>query len=66
MADRYCSVSGWSVEAVRLTATPDRHDGEWLRVRYRGYYVADCASVSEVEQWVPLAQLDLDALVLAA
>ncbi len=48
MADRYCSVSGWNIEAVRPTATPDRHDGEWLRVRYLGYYVADCTSVSDV------------------
>ncbi len=29
MADRYRTGDGWSVEVVRLTCTPDRHDGEW-------------------------------------
>jgi hypothetical protein len=35
MADRCRTESGWSVEMVRLTGTPDKHDGPWLRVRYR-------------------------------
>ncbi len=66
MADRYRTASGWSVEPVTMTSTPDRHDGRWLRVRYLGYYVADCGSVAELERWVPLADLEQDALMLAA
>ena len=38
MADHYRTANGWSVEPVTLTLTPDRHDGQWLRVRYLGYY----------------------------
>ncbi len=66
MAERYRTGSGWSVELVSLTLTPDRHDGRWLRVRYLGYYVADCGSVAELERWVTLADLQRDALTLAA
>lgn len=66
MTDRYRTASGWSVEPVSLTLTPDWHDGQWLRVRYLGYYVADCGSVAELERWIPLAELERDALTLAA
>jgi hypothetical protein len=27
------------VEVICLAGTPDRHDGEWIRVRYHGFYV---------------------------
>ena len=39
VADRYRTEDGWSIEIVRLTSTPDRRDGDWLRIRYLGYYV---------------------------
>jgi hypothetical protein len=61
MADRYHTRDGWSVEVVRLTCTPDRHDGEWLRIRYLGYYVHDARSVMELESYIPLSELE-DAL----
>jgi hypothetical protein len=35
-------------------------------VRYLGYYVADCGSAAELEHWVPLAELEREALTLAA
>jgi hypothetical protein len=66
MTDRYRTASGWSVEPVSLTLTPDRHDGQWLRVRYLGYYIADCGSVAELERWIPLTEMERDALTLAA
>ena len=66
MADRYRTADGWSVEVVNLTGTPDRHDGQWLRVCYCNYWVADVQSIAELEQWFPLADLESDALALAA
>jgi hypothetical protein len=61
MADRYRTPDGWSVEVVQLTCTPDRRDGEWLRIRYLGYYVHDARSVMELERYIPLSELE-DAL----
>ena len=66
MADRYRTADGWSVEVVNLTGTPDRHDGQWLRICYCNYWVADVRSIAELEQWFPLADLEPDALALAA
>jgi hypothetical protein len=66
MTDRYRTASGWSVEPVSLTLTPDRHDGQWRRVRYLGYFVTDVRTIAEVEQWIPLADLEPDTLTLAA
>jgi hypothetical protein len=65
MADRYRTADGWSVEVVNLTGTPDRHDGQWLRICYCNYWV-DVRSIAELEQWFPLADLEPDALALAA
>lgn len=65
MADRYRTGDGWSVEVVNLTGTPDRHDGQWLRVYCCNYWVADVRSIAELEQWFPLADLEPDALALA-
>jgi len=62
MADRYRTASGWSVEVVERSGTPD---GQQLRVRYHGFYVADVRTVAELEQWIPLADLELDALTRA-
>jgi hypothetical protein len=61
-ADRYRTAGGWSIEVVRLIGTPDKHDGEWLRVCYYGYHVADVRTVAEIERWVCLAELKLDTL----
>jgi hypothetical protein len=54
---------GWSVETVILTCTPNRHDGEWLRIRYCGYFVHDARTISELERYVSLAELQADVLV---
>lgn len=62
MGDRYGAGDGWTVEVVRLAATPDRHDGEWIRVRYFGYFVADVRRVADLERWFPLARLELEPL----
>ena len=66
MADRYRAPGGWTVEVVHLSGTPDRRDGERLRVRQHGFYVADVRSVAELEQWFPLASLEPERLTLAA
>ena len=58
MADRYCTPSGWSVEVVQLTGTPDHHDGTWLRVTYFGSYVADVRTPGELACYFPLADLE--------
>jgi hypothetical protein len=39
IADSYLAPGGWSVEVVRLSGTPDHHDGEWIRIRQYGAYV---------------------------
>ena len=62
MADRYRTSDGWSVEVVRLACTPDRHDGEWLRIRHLGWYIRDTRSIAELEQYVSLADLEEYAL----
>ncbi len=49
MVDRYRTASGWSVEVVERSATPDNSDGQQLRVRYHGFYVADVRTVAELE-----------------
>ncbi len=41
MADRYSTPGGWTVEVVALA------DGERLRIRHHGYYVADARSVDD-------------------
>jgi hypothetical protein len=66
MSDRYRAPGGWTVEVVQLSGTPDRRDGEWLRVRYYGFHVADVGSVAELQKWVCLADLERDTLALAA
>jgi hypothetical protein len=58
MADRYRTADGWSVEVVRLTCTPDRHDGEWLRLRYLGYHIHNARSVMELESYIRLSELE--------
>ena len=62
MTERYLTASGWSVEVVRRTATPDHHDGESLRVCQFGCYVADVRTPAELERYFPLAELEPDSL----
>jgi len=62
MADRYRTPDDWTVEVVQLA------EGERLRIRHRGYYIADVRGVRELEGWIPRAELDLldrDTLILA-
>ena len=54
---KYKTKNGYSVEVVQLADTGN-HDGQWLRVRYHGYYVADVRSVLELETYFPLADLE--------
>jgi len=45
------------VEVIRLTCTPNRRDGEWLRVRYLCYWIADVRQLAELALWFALAEL---------
>lgn len=38
VGDRYRTPDGWAVEVVGLSATPDRNDGERLKVTYCGFF----------------------------
>jgi hypothetical protein len=58
MACRYRTRDGWWVEIVQLTCTPDHHDGQWLRIRYCGYYVHDARDITELKRYVRLAELE--------
>jgi hypothetical protein len=62
MGDRYRTGDGWTVEVVRLVLTPDKHDGEWMRVNYRGWHVADVRDVAELVRWFDLGGLEPDGL----
>jgi hypothetical protein len=63
MGDWYCTADGWAVEVVELSATPDRNDGERLKVTYCGFFVALVRRVAELDQWFSLADLQLETLV---
>ena len=65
MADRYRTPSGYTVEAITLSGTPDHRDGEWLRVSFHGFHV-DVRSAGGLVRWFPLAEFEDDALSLAA
>jgi hypothetical protein len=60
------SMPVWTVEVVRLSGTSGNRDGEWLRVSQHGYHTAGVRGVAELERWFPLADLEPDALSLAA
>jgi hypothetical protein len=66
MADRYRAPGGWAVDVITLSGTPDHRDGEWLRVSFHGFHVADVRTVAELEQWFPLAELEPDGLLVLA
>jgi hypothetical protein len=65
MADRYSTPGGWTVEVVQLA------EGERLRIRHHGYYVADVRNVDDLARWIPAAELaqleqEPEPLILAA
>jgi hypothetical protein len=67
MGDRYRTADGWAVEVIGLSATPDRNDGERLKVTYCGFFTITLVrTVAELEQWFSLADLEPETLVLAA
>jgi hypothetical protein len=66
MAAKYRTKDGYSVEVVQLADTSGNHDGEWLRIRYHGYHVADVRSIAELERYIPLGELEPDALTRPA
>jgi hypothetical protein len=66
VADRWRAPGGWTVEVVRLHATPDKHDGEWLWVRRFGWWSAGVRSPGELRQWLALGDLEPESLDLAA
>jgi hypothetical protein len=66
MGDRYRTADGWAVEVIGLSDTPDRNDGERLKVTYCGFFVALVRTVAELEQWFSPADLEPETLALAA
>ena len=65
MGDRYRTPGGWTVEVVQLA------EGQRLRIRHHGFYVADVVNVDDLARWIPAAQLaqlerEPDTLILAA
>lgn len=47
----------WSVEIVNLSCTPDKHDGEWIRVRHYGFTITDVRRVEALAEYVDLRDL---------
>jgi hypothetical protein len=64
-ADRYHTRSGWAVEVIQLTGTPNQHDGAWIRLTHHGFHVADVRDPAELERWIALAELRHDALIMS-
>jgi hypothetical protein len=62
MAPRGHAPGGWRLEVVHLELTPDRNNGERIRLTQYGSWVADMCSPSEVERYVPLAEFTEDGL----
>jgi hypothetical protein len=63
MADCYRTPDGRTVEVVQLA------EGERLRIRHYGYYIADVRSVPDLGRWIPqneLERLERDMLILVA
>jgi hypothetical protein len=46
----------WRVDLIRLTATSDHRDGEWLRVHRDGFFT-EVRTVAELATHVDLAEL---------
>ncbi len=51
------SAAGWRVERIPLAGADGVHEGHALRVSWRGYWQADCATSAEVAKHVDLATL---------
>lgn len=51
----------WQVEVITLALTGDGRDGHWLRLSYRGYFVAECRTVAELARYFDISELE-DAL----
>jgi hypothetical protein len=66
VGDRYRTPGGYTVDVITLSGTPDHHDGEWLRVSFHGFHIADVRTVAELERWFPLAELEPDGLLVLA
>lgn len=62
MADRWTAPGGWVVDVIRLSLTGTGRDGTWLRIRRRGFWIADVRTVAEIEAFLPLAGLEPDGL----
>jgi hypothetical protein len=39
MPDRHRAPGGWTAQIIEPTGTPDRHDGQWMRVGRHGFWV---------------------------
>lgn len=50
------------IDVIRLSLTGTGRDGTWLRIRRRGFWIADVRTVAEVEAFLPLASLEPDGL----
>jgi hypothetical protein len=48
----------WRVGLIRLTATSDHRDGEWLRAHRDGFFVAEVRTVAELAAHVDLAEME--------
>jgi hypothetical protein len=48
----------WVIDVIRLSLTGTGRDGEWLRVSWWGWFVAELRSVAELATVVDLAQFD--------
>jgi hypothetical protein len=45
---------------MRLENTPDRHDGQWIRLTQHGFWTSDVHSVAELSRFLPLDALEPD------
>ncbi len=55
---RFRSADGeWTVDVIRLSLTSNNRDGEWLRVAYLGFHVAEVRTPQELGRFVDLAEL---------
>jgi hypothetical protein len=51
---------GWRATVMRLENTPDRHDGQWIRLTQHGFWTSDVHSVAELSRFLPLDALEPD------
>jgi len=59
MSVRLVSRDGrWRIDLIRLIATSDHRDGEWLRIHCDGFFVAEYRTLAELAVLVDLAELE--------